>query len=299
VGRLRRTLAFFSPRRRRWERFLRSLPLDPGNLPRPLLPPGERDVIICGCPRTGTTLLAAALFQPPQVVTVMEPWDGMRMAPAELFASLRQEIAATGRITRGRLDLPLLLRSGEVRWCQEGAGALLLTVAPGFLLGVKWPAFWRYLEMLGETKFLVCLRDPLEVIASFRDAGGRLTMGFNQETRFNRPMNDDLRAATRDAALRRVLLFEYIHTRVLPFLQRPNVLVVRYERWFDDRERLLRDLGTFLGVPLGAGPARIGKPRPHASFSPREFDLIRAHCSTADALGYPLPGGAAARAFVG
>ena len=67
-----------SPRRRRWERFLQALPLDPSELEVPLAPPGRDDFIICGCPRTGTTLLAAVLFQPPRMVTCMEPWDGMR-----------------------------------------------------------------------------------------------------------------------------------------------------------------------------------------------------------------------------
>lgn len=295
MGRLRTTLAYFSPRRRRWERFLHSLPLDPETLPGPLPQPGERDFIICGCPRTGTTLLSATLFQPPGVITVMEPWDGMRMAPAELFASLRREIAATGRLSRGRLDLPLLLDRGEVRWCQEGAGAVPLAVTPHYLLGVKWPGFWRYLDTLSEPKFLVCLRDPLEVIASFRDAGGRLTQGLNQETRFNRSMNESLRGASRDPALRRVLLFEYVHTRLLPSLHRPNVMVVRYERWFTDRDNLLRELSAFLGVPVSGGRALIREPRRHASLSARELALIRQHCTTADRLGYPLLEDAGAR----
>jgi len=59
-----------SPRHRRWRRLLDSLTLDPDHLPRPVEAPGTRDFVICGCPRTGTALLTAMLFQPPRVVTV-------------------------------------------------------------------------------------------------------------------------------------------------------------------------------------------------------------------------------------
>jgi Sulfotransferase family len=284
---IRDTAARLSPRRRRWERFLRELPLDPSELDSPLAQPGHDDFIICGCPRTGTTVLAAALFQPPRVVTCMEPWDGMRLPPAELFASLRDEVETTGKLTRGRLDLHELCRSGRVRWCKEGEAAADVSVESSWLLGVKWPGYWRYLGSLPRTRFIVCLRDPYDVIASFKAIGGRVGEGLQYDTRFNRDMNRELQEATSDPALRRVLLFEYVHQRLLPHLNRPEVLVVRYERWFDDRTALLEEISRFLGHPVSAKHVEIRRPESDG-LSRRERDLIARRCTTAAQLGYAI-----------
>ena len=137
------------------------------------------------------------LFQPPRVVTVMEPWDGMRLPPDELFASLRREVA-TGRLRRGRLDLSALEHDGAVVWCRDGQREHRVDAAPDHLLGVKWPAFWRYLELLPATRFLVCLRDPAATVHSFALVGGRLSEGLDYETPFNRRMNEALTTATPD-----------------------------------------------------------------------------------------------------
>jgi Sulfotransferase family len=284
--RLRDKAARLSPRRRRWERFLRDLPLDPADLDHPLERPGRDDFIICGCPRTGTTLLTAVLVQPPRVVTCMEPWDGMRLPPAQLFASLRDEVEATGKLQRGRLDLQELRRSGSVRWCPEGKAAADMSVQPPWLLGVKWPGYWRYLESLPDTRFIVCLRDPSEVIASFKAASGRVGQGLQYDTRFNRELNRELLEMTRDPDLRRVFLFEYVHQRLLPHLRRPNVLVVRYERWFTDRDGLLGQISQFLGCNVTAGHVYIRRSTAVDALSPRDRDLIKLHCTTAAALGY-------------
>jgi hypothetical protein len=285
--RIRDTAARLSPRRRRWERFLRELPLDPDELDSPLAQPGQDDFIICGCPRTGTTLLAAVLFQPPRVVTCMEPWDGMRLPPAELFASLRDEVETTGKLKRGRLDLHELCRSGLVRWCKEGEASVDVGVESSWLLGVKWPGYWRFLGYLPRTRFIVCLRDPYDVIASFKAMGGRVGEGLQYDTRFNREMNKALQEATSDPALRRVLLFEYVHRRLLPHLERPEVLVVRYERWFDDRRALLGDISRFVGYPISAARIKIRRPQSDG-LSRHDRDLIAAHCGTAATLGYSI-----------
>lgn len=286
-GRIGDVVRRLSPRGRRWRRFLSELTLRPEDLPRPLETPGPRDFIICGSARTGTSLLSAALFTPPRIVTVMEPWDGMRRAPAELFASLRGEIARTGYLSRGRLDLGALSEEGRVRWTRDGGSVAPIVVDDDYLLGVKWPVFWRYLELLPDTKFLVCLRDPTEVVNSFAQAGGRVAVGLHYDIAFNREMNRSLEAATSDAALRRVLLFDYIHERIIPHLNRPNVLAVRYERWFSDPRGLLDEIGSFLGEPLGDSPAIVRRPIP-LKLSPKERDLIRERCTTADLLGYSL-----------
>lgn len=288
LKRVRASVGVLSPRHRRWQRFLRELPLDPDTLPRPLAAPGVRDFIICGSPRSGTTLAAAMLYQPPRVVTVMEPWDGMRLAPAALFGSLRDEIAQTGQLSRGKLDINALGTGGSVQWWREGEHAHEVSTTPGYLLGVKWPGYWRFLELLPDTKFVLCLRHPLAAIGSYKQAGGRLTRGLNYDTPFNRAMNQYLLAETRDAVLRRVLLFDYVHSRILPYLARRNVFVLRYERWFTEREPLLAELSAFLGVELGPGYPVLHPPRSTSALTPGEVALVRRHCATAAALGYDL-----------
>jgi hypothetical protein len=273
------------PRHRRWRRTLRSLTLDPDDLPRPVAGPPERDFMICGSPRTGTTLLAALLYQPPSVVTVAEPWDTMRMAPAELFASLREEIR-TGSLQRGRLDVGALLEDGIVRERRDGELAQGVGVAPDFLLGVKLPAFWRYLDLLPKTKFLVCLRHPVEVIASYERKGGPLREGVDSDSAINRAMNARLMSSASDRAVRRVLLYDYINSRILPHLSRPNVLPVRYERWFTEPRAMLEELGDFLEVDLSAPRARIRHPAADSDPRGQRAQLIRRHCTTVGALGY-------------
>jgi hypothetical protein len=277
-----------SPRRRRWHRFLSSLPIDPDRFTSGIESPTERDFIICGCPRTGTSLLSAVLYQPPSVVTVMEPWDGMRFPPAALFSSLRREIDETGRLTRGRLDTRALTVEGKVEWRREGFIQELQDLHETYLLGVKWPGFWRYLDLLPNTKFLVCVRHPAEVIASFKTAGGRVAEGLNYDTRFNRSMNEYLSTATNDVAVRRILLFDYIHTRILPHIGKSNVFVVRYDRWFTKRELLMEELSDFLGVPLKVGHPRIRPPRSGPDPAGEEMTLLRRYCTTSEQLGYPL-----------
>lgn len=277
-----------SPRRRRWHRFLRSLPLDPATLPRPLASPGDGDFIVCGCPRTGTTLLASVLWQPPTSLVVMEPWDGMRLPPAPLFASLRSEMATTGRLARGKLDVAALLAGGRVGWAPEGEAVAPISYDPNMKVGVKWPAWWQLLPLLPQTRFLVCLRDPFAVIASFKKQGGRLARGLEYDTTFNRALNDRLLASAAGDAERRVALYDQVHEGLFPHLDQPNVLAVRYERWFSDPQGLRNEIAGFLGVELGAGPAVINDERLPSELTPDETELIARTCRTGTRLGYNL-----------
>lgn len=108
-----------SPRHRRWRALLDSLTLRPDDIHPEQDDLGPADFVLCGCPRTGTSLAAAQLFQPPRIVTIMEPWDGLRLRPRELFGSLRGELAE-GRLGRGRLDVEALRADGRVVWTQGG-----------------------------------------------------------------------------------------------------------------------------------------------------------------------------------
>jgi hypothetical protein len=224
------------------------------------------------------------LFRPPDVVTVMEPWDALRLPPRELFSSLRAELA-TGELRRGRLDVEELIERQRVVWCRDGEKPRAVATAGRYQLGVKFPAFWRYLDRLPGTRFLVCLRDPIEVVSSYEATGGRLAEGLDYDIPFNRRMNDHLEAATDDPAVRRVLLYDYIHQRIQPHLERPNVHVVRYERWFTEPEAQLAEIGDFLGVTLDGVPVRL-RPPEHRD-TDQVAALVARHCTTAVSLGYP------------
>jgi hypothetical protein len=269
----------------RWRRFQRSLTFDPDAISGPLPEPEPNDFLMCGSPRSGTSLVCAALFQPPDSITVMEPWDGMRLPPRDLFDSIRRELADTGHLARGKLDVGRLLEAGSVRWCGEGEARVKVDALPA-LIGVKWPAFWRYLDRLPTTKFVVCLRHPVEVIASYRTTGGSLGEGFDYTIPFNRHMNEQLRTATRSAAVRRILLYDYINAKLLPHLSRSNVFVLRYERWFHEPQVVLEELGAFLGVDVSATHVKISPAHHSAEVPAEDLDLIRRHCRTMEALGY-------------
>ena len=286
--RLRAAVTRLHPRGRKWKRFLESFELDPDDLPRPVPAPGERDFMICGAPRSGTTLLSAMLFQPPRVVTVMEPWSGMRLPPRQLFSSIRREIDETGRLSQGKLDVTELRRSGEVQWADEGAASYEVRTEPGYMVGVKWPAFWRYIELLPDTKFLVCLRDPKEVVTSFKRTGGRLALGLGYDLAFDRRVNRELREATRNLALRRVLLYKKINSHLLPHLGRSNVMAVGYERWFLDPEALLSEIGSFLGTHLDRSHVKIHPPAGQPSLDRHEMALISENCGMMRELGYSI-----------
>jgi hypothetical protein len=216
----------------------------------------------------------------------MEPWDGFRLPPADLFASLREEIKQTGGMARGRLDGDALAAEGAVRWGRDGEFPHKVDVDPGYLLGVKWPAFWRYLPLLPDTKFLVCVRDPVEVITSFKRTGGRLASGLEYDVLFHRAMNAELERATGDVAVRRVLLFDRIAAALIPHLNRPNVFTVRYERWFQDPEGLINEVGNFLGVRLSGLNVAL-MPAEVSEGDPGVGELVGRHSRAASSLGYP------------
>ncbi len=244
------------PGRRRFRALLRSCDLVPQLVDDSSAPEEPGDFILCGAPRSGTSLAAAMLFQPPHVVTVMEPWDGLRLPPDQLFGSLRREIES-GRLIRGRLDAAALDNDGSVRWGRDREFEYRVSVAEDYVLGVKWPTYWQYLDRLTATKFVVCLRHPDEVIRSCAGKRGRLERGLDYDVPFNMELNDDLLRATNSDERRRQLLYDRIYERVEPHLSRPEVFPIRYERWFRDPSSLVGELSEFLGVPLHANRAVI------------------------------------------
>ena len=88
--------------------------------------------------------------------------------------------------------------------------------------------------------------------------------------------------------LRRVLLYATISERLRPYLEAPNVFVVRYERWFEDSAALQRDIGDFLEVELPACPVRLREPGEPAALTSAEKEMIRTHARVAEAFGYDV-----------
>lgn len=193
-----------------------------------------------------------------------------------------------GGLGSGRLDLEALGEDGIVRWADAPNSIEKISVSPGFQLGVKWPTFWQYLGLLEETRFLVCVRHPFEVVASYKRKGGRLGLGLDYEVKFNRKMNAELSKATGDPARRRVLFCEYVMERMLPHVGGTNVLVVHYERWFGDSRGLLSDLSSFLGREIEGPNTEIRRSLPPDNLSAHEIRLIRQICKSAEAFGYEL-----------
>lgn len=269
----------------RWRGMLAASRYDPSHDPN-LDEAGDKDFVIAGCPRSGTSLLAAQLFRPPDLVTCMEPWDALRMPLRPLMDSLRAEILA-GTLRRGRLDMEALERDREVRWIRDGEQTYQVNAKPSFQLGVKWPAFWQYVALLETTRFLVCVRDPVSSVTSFASSGGRLAEGLDYDVAINRKMNRELRSRTNDPLTRRAMLWEYINSRLVASFGQPNLMVVPYEDWFEDQDGLLKRIGDFLGVKLEGSIVDLRQPR---SKDPNNDvgEAVAKHCPTSAMLGYEV-----------
>jgi hypothetical protein len=250
---LRRRLSRVKGANRAFDRHVRSLDYRPTRQERAI---GNRDVIICGSPRSGTTLLAAQLFQPPSVVSLMEPWDGLRMAPADLFDAIRANLR-NGKVPGGRLDLDALRTDRAVEWTEEHT-AQVGWVADDVVLAVKWPAWWQYLDRLPSGRFLVTVRHPYEVLDSYERTGGHLREGQDYPAALNEDVNRRVRQlAGRNLARRRAALYETVNRALLQHLHRSDVFVVRYERWYSEPDELRFELEEFLNCELGPWPAAI------------------------------------------
>ena len=271
-----------SPRHRAWQSVLDSCQLDPASVEQSQTP-GERDILVGGVPRSGTALLTSMLHRPAASVAVMEPWDALRLPPRQLMGSLRQELA-TGVLTRGRLDYSAVAE-GRVAWTRDGERQWPMPYHDDTTLVVKFPTFWQYLDRLPDARFIMCVRHPEAAIASFAATGGRLAAGLEYDVTFNRVLNRRLLDATTDPEHRRALLYAEIVTAIAEAQQRPNVLVVRYEDWWDRPDSLLDELESFVGIALRPPTIAIQRPNAGTAGSVGEFASV---VRVAERLGYSL-----------
>lgn len=246
----------------------------------------NRCVVLCGCPRSGTSLLSASLFQAPRMVTVMEPWEGLRLPPSDLFAWFRAE-ALRGRVPRTRLDMGALQGSGRVAWNQRPEDFPVQGADRSTLYGVKWPCFWQLLGASAHVKFLVCVRDPASVVASMGRQSGRLPLGLDYDVPFNRELNARLQGVGGGAQKCCIAHFDAVYEHALQFVGSRNVMWVRYERWFQDPSAQLSEISEFLGADLTLSPVRIeGAAEPMLTAGGSDAAAIRAMSATAARLGY-------------
>ncbi|QDV06945.1 Sulfotransferase domain protein [Planctomycetes bacterium Poly30] len=246
-----------------------------------------RNVVICGCPRSGTSLLAAMLHQPPRMMTAMEPWEGLRFPPHEVFRWLRTEWAG-GRLPSTRLDVRLLEAEARVAWTREARSYRVTPANPGAPVGLKWPCYWQLLGSSKSLKFLVCVRDPASVVSSMGRQPGRLRMGLDHDVPFNHDLHRRLLQSASTEEQRRVAHYDEVYERVLRHAQDSNVMLVRYERWFEDPADLLEEISTFLGADLAHPRVRLrGGAEPHLAPGGSPAMELRGMSRTANRLGYP------------
>ena len=255
----RTVLRATSPRHRRWHDLLTSCTLTPDAVTA-AHSPGPRDVVICGCPRSGPALAPAAHQQPPTMATREGPWAGLRRAPDALFAPIRRDLA-TGTQRRGRLRLDLLEAEGDVAWQRDGERSFPVRLAPDGLVGVKWPSYWQLIGRLPRTRFVVCVRHPDDVVRSMAATGGRIGEGLDYDTAFTADLNHRLLRTAPTAPERRLAMYDEVYRHVLDHADEPNVFLLHYERWADDSQAVLEELSGFLDVREGEARAQVVQDR--------------------------------------
>jgi tetratricopeptide (TPR) repeat protein len=201
----------------------------------PASPPPRRLALLCGHPRSGTTLLEQVLDGHPEIVSAEETNVFLEDALGRLKRHLPPDAPLLPTLEAAAPAALQACRSGYFRHLELAFGGpftdrLMVDKNPG--LTPQIPAFVR---MLPETKFLVALRDPRDVVMSC----------FMQPHR---------QQTAREASMSMALTVEHYvammgHWRALAPLMPVPWLEVRYEDMLTDLEPVARKALDFLGVP--------------------------------------------------
>lgn len=204
----------------------------------PALTPARRLGLLCGHPRSGTTLLEQVLDAHPDIIAAEEtstftddalgplmhdcPMDAQLLPVLEAATrpALQQSQAAYFQMMELALDSPI-------------AGRLLIDKNP--MLTPKIPAFIR---ILPETKFLVALRDPRDVMMSCFTQ----PQGLNPATVSFLTLEGTAEHYSANMGLWR---------KLAPLMPVPY-LEVRYEDMVEDLEAVARKTLDFLGIAWDA-----------------------------------------------
>jgi hypothetical protein len=265
--------------------------------------PPENTFVLTGMPRSGTTYLAAVLFDPPGVVTMSESGGEWKQfyrehGPSERVFNLFDEHRR--RIERGE---PVMTFAGTEGF--RGAGridtwnqkktAQKVEVTEGFHLGLKNPEV--FLDLLrvfvnAGVKCIVTVRHPVRVINSWVKRVRRLTeSGQPIDGTFANGRSVTFESHAHDAVARRIELFNHFARQSLEYRHTPNILLIRHEDWCLDQ---LSKVCDFLGI---ADPARLRPPviPPDSVELPAdECARICRECAIAGEFGYPKNGSALA-----
>ena len=201
----------------------------------PALPPARRIALLCGHARSGTTLLEQVLDSHPDIVSAEEteviideafaPLKNASPSDAYMLSVLESATIPTLQQLRAAYFSSMELSIGS-----PIAGRLLIDKNPMFTYMI--PGFIR---VFPETKFLIALRDPRDVVMSC----------FMQKQMLN-PVTSaylSLEGTAEDyAAIMNIW-------RTLKPLMPGRYLEVRYEDVVDDLESVARKALDFLGVP--------------------------------------------------
>ena len=201
----------------------------------PALSPARRLALLCGHPRSGTTLLEQVLDGHPDIVSAEETNVFLEDALGLLKRNLPPDVPTLPMLEAATLPALQAGRAGYFRCLELAFGSpftdrLMIDKNPG--LTSQLPAFVR---LLPETKFLVTLRDPRDVVLSC----------FMQPHR----QQTGIEASVGMAATVEHYVGMMGHWRALAPLMPVPWLEVRYEDMVADLEPVARKTLDFLGVP--------------------------------------------------
>jgi tetratricopeptide (TPR) repeat protein len=201
----------------------------------PKFTPPHRLALLCGYARSGTTLLEQVLDSHPDIVSSEESQVFLYDAFFPLKRRLPQEtymlpVLEGADVTALQQARTAYFRGMELSLGSPISGRLLVDKNPDYIRMI--PAFVR---IFPETKFLIALRDPRDVVMSC----------FMQAQPLNPATAEDLTLA--DATTR------YVETmnlwRTLSPLISEHYLEIRYEDMVDSLESVAHKTLKFLGVP--------------------------------------------------
>jgi tetratricopeptide (TPR) repeat protein len=197
--------------------------------------PPRRLALLCGAPRSGTTLLEQVLDGHPDIVSAEETIVFLHDALGPLIRNLPPNAPVIPILEGATLPALQAARAGYFRFLELAHGSPFgdrLVIDKNPALTLHLPAFVR---VLPEIKLLVALRDPRDVVLSW----------------FMQPQRQ--KTAKEASVSLAVTVENYIalmgHWRALAPLMPVPWLEVRYEDMVADLESVARKTLDFLGVP--------------------------------------------------
>ncbi len=262
----------------------------------------QRTFLMTGPPRSGTTYLSAVLHDPPRIITVSDPaglWKryytthGKSEAILEEIESFRAQIVA-GEPTPTLEGTPGYAGQQRVDTWNQKKRSATYSVAGTTLIGFKNPEiFLDHLEIFVKAGIptLITVRHPEAVISSWKNSDPRRPLGFaNGDSLIHTPKSTS-------PIERRIDLLNHMTGLIIAARTAPNVLLIRYEDWFENAP--IGKISDFLSLdePFSLIPPPI-KPGPVA-LEPEELALIRKRLAVYEDLGYQTKDGALLGAFAG